>query len=193
MPRASVDDFLQNFRFHVTTELASPDSDTDVLKYDAAVGGVAGFQSVSMPGYSVNPAEYRDGISIFTVKQPGIPTAEDITMMRGVVRRDTVFLDWMFRYFQGNAFRVDLYIHQWDQTGNPVAREGRWPAERGAIDTDRERVTKLHNAFPTNVKPGGDLDATSDEISVAELTIAFEWFEPVLPIEIVPEQRSVEA
>ena len=62
MPRASVDDFLQNFRFHVTMELAAPETDADPVEYDAAVGGVAGFQSVSMPAYSVNAAEYRDGI-----------------------------------------------------------------------------------------------------------------------------------
>lgn len=190
MARASAEDFLQNFRFHVTADLAGPESGNDPLKYEASGDrGVAGFQSVSMPSYSVNASEYRDGISIFTHKQPGIPSAEDITLMRGVVRKDTVLLDWMFRYFKGNAFRCDMTIYQWDQTGQPPDRAGRWDKASGGFDSTRSRRVRIFNAFPVSVKPGGDMDATSDEISVAEVSIAFERFEIETPIEEQDPQR----
>lgn len=178
MARASAEDFLQNFRFHVTAELAAPGTPPDPLKYEASGDrGVAGFQSVTMPSYSVNASEYRDGISVFTHKQPGIPSAEDITLMRGVVRKDTTLLDWMFRYFKGNAFRCDLTIFQWDQTGQPPDRSGRWDKGSGGFDPSRARLVRVFNAFPVSVKPGGDMEATADDISVAEVGIAYERFE----------------
>lgn len=190
MARASAEDFLQNFRFHVIADLAAPESGTDPLKYEASGDrGVAGFQSVSMPSYSVNPTEYRDGISVFTHKQPGIPSVDDITLMRGVVRKDTVLLDWMFRYFNGNAFRCDLTIFQWDQTGQPPDRSGRWDKSSGGFDSARARIIRIFDAFPTTVKPGGDMDATSDEVSVSEVSIAYERFEIDTPIEEQPPQR----
>jgi len=186
MARAASDDFLQNFRFHVTAslgdEVGNADDGFDPLKFQAgSTGGsgddaVAGFQAVTIPDLSVNSAEYRTGIRVFTRKQPGIPTFTDITLMRGVVRRDTRFFNWMLRYLQGHQYRADLTIYQWDQVANPAKPDGVGTDSLTGFDGTLARTTQVFEAFPLTVKPAGDLDANADDISIAEITLAYEYF-----------------
>ena len=66
MARPETTDFLQNFRFHVSVASSSTDApDTDPLKYKQAggpaIGGEAGFQSVSIPDVTIESTEYREG------------------------------------------------------------------------------------------------------------------------------------
>jgi len=195
MARAASEDFLQNFRFHVRAdfgEVGNADNGFDPLAFQAGTEGgsgadsVAGFQSVTIPDVSVNAAEYRTGIRVFTMKQPGVPTFTDITMMRGVVRRDTRFFRWMLRYFQGFQFRADLTIYQWGQEANPAKPDGTGSDILSGFDGTLARTTVVHEAFPLSVKPAGDLDANADDISLAEITLAYEWFEITTPVPSLP-------
>jgi len=203
MARAASEDYLQNFRFHVTASLGgavgNADDGFDPLRFEAGSGGgsgeasVAGFQSVSYPEVSVNPAEYRDGINVFTKKQPGIPTFTDITMMRGVVRRDTRFFDWIIRYFEGYQYRADLTIAQWDQVAHPAKPDGSGTDELTGFDSTLARTVEVFEAFPLTVKPAADLDANADDISLAEVTVAYERFTinevGDLPVPQVPDPQ----
>lgn len=175
--RSNAKDFLQNFRFHVVADLAGPTKVNPLERRESNMlwKTEAGFQSVSVPEWSVNAVEYRDGLNLFTAKQPGIPTTDAITMMRGQIMRGTRFLDWMLRYFAGTQYRANLYIYAWAQVGGPD--------ERG-YNLDNAIMLTLFNAFPTRVKVLADLDATSDEISVEEIEINHEYWtlsDPVNP------------
>jgi hypothetical protein len=103
--------------------------------------------------------------------------------MRGVVVKDTVFYDWMVRAVSGGEYRADIQIQQFtrgnvlDPTGTgttvPVA------TEYGGIPTVCARTYKCYECLPTRAKGGGDLDATSSEVSMGECDFALEYFEIV--------------
>jgi hypothetical protein len=176
MARAATDDYLQNFRFHVIANLAQPQGETqDPLRFQNAPDGAeAGFATFTHPEYTINQVEYRDGLQVFPVHQPGLVSVNEVTMSRGVVRRDTVFLDWCFRYFDGLSYRADLTALQFTQDTQRDRRRVQPALGEGA---QQARQVVVHEAFPVRVRPGGDLDASSDEVSMAEVDVKFEWFE----------------
>ena len=102
MARSQATDFLQSFRFHVKSLNRAGDF-PDPLQFgsDAGINGEAGFQSVTLPELSTEAVEYREGTFKYTKKQPGVPTVSDVTMMRGVVKTDTDFYDWLIRGISG--------------------------------------------------------------------------------------------
>lgn len=171
MGRPESSDFLQSFRFHVkTTE--------GFIEHEDATRGEAGFQSVSMPEMSVDMAEYREGHFAYTQKQPGIPTVTDITMMRGVTKRDRAFYNAVRRSIGddpdggGTEYRTELTIFHWHRDGKVFGQIG---------DLDAARKYICYEAFATRVKIAGDLDSTSTEVSLAEVDFACEYFEIVDP------------
>lgn len=176
MARAATDDFMQVFRFHVTSELAQPQEENvqDPLSFDKAPdGSQAGFMNCTHPEYTINQVEYRDGLQVFPVHQPGLVSTNELTLSRGVVRRDTTFLDWAFRYFRGLSYRADLNILQFTQD-TLIDRRQVQPLGNGA---QVNRLIRVEEAFPIRVRPGGDFDASSDEVSMQEIDVKFERFE----------------
>jgi len=173
--RSNAKDFLQNFRFHAIADLAGPVKTNPLERLDSNMlwGGEAGFSSVSIPEMSVNAVEYRDGRNLYTAKQPGIPTFDAVTMMRGQIMRGTRFIDWMMRYFSGTQYRAMLYIYIFNQIGGP--------SEAG-VNYDNALMLRLYNAFPTRVKLAADLDSTSDDVSVEEIELTIEYFDVVDPV-----------
>src|SRR5688572_5902390 len=102
MARAEADDFIHSMRFHVKA-----DGPRQMLPR-ASGEAQAGFSQVSTPAGSVAVAEYREGHYIYTRKQPGIPAVEDISLSRGVTRRDTEFWDWLRVVIEGSGeYRAD--------------------------------------------------------------------------------------
>lgn len=173
MARSQTQDFIQSFRFHVIV------IDTGGLGFNpleavregsAGVEGEAGFQSVTIPEISTDAAEYREGIMKWTRKLPGPPTLSDITMMRGVVKKDTSFFDWGVRTATGGDYRVDLAILQY-------GREDVDPGTSESVPQQASRIIKAYDCFPLRTKPAGDLDATSSEVSLSELDVATERIE----------------
>lgn len=174
MARAASTDFLQNFRFHVTVSGgATAFNPINFSRNGIGIGGEAGFQSVSIPDISIEATEYREGTYKYTRKFPGPPTIADITLIRGVVVQDTKFYDWAINTLSGGPYRVDLNILQYTRgdLANPVN-----PAENSAVPQTAARTYKCYECLPTQVKPAGDLDATSGEVAMAELTVAMEYF-----------------
>lgn len=168
MARAEISDLLQNFRFHVTAALGE-DEVLDPLRYSGSPSpnGEAGFQSVSLPEISTEATEYREGNFLWTRKFPGVPTASDATLMRGVALTDTSFWRWAYTAITGGEYRATVTIRHYHRTESPEV-EG--PASAGTA----LRLTRLNQSFPIRCKPLADLDATSGEVSLAEVDIACE-------------------
>lgn len=177
MARSQATDFLQSFRFHVKSLNRAGDF-PDPLQFgsDAGINGEAGFQSVTLPELSTEAVEYREGTFKYTKKQPGVPTVSDVTMMRGVVKTDTDFYDWLIRGISGGEYRCDFSIKHFAREDLPDAPSH---LEYGDIP-EASREYKCYNGVPIRVKPAGDLDATSSEISMAEVDVAIEYFEIVV-------------
>jgi phage tail-like protein len=179
MARAQATDPLHSFRYHVSAELV-PDLGDPLQPADASgiVGesAQAGFQAVGTPEYTLEMAEYREGTRTFTLKFPGIPSTNDITMSRGVARGDTAFKDWIDAAIEGREYNSDLTIYHGTRTSRSV------PYNEGTDFTDgNSKRYILFNAKPARVKPAADLDAATSDVSLAEVDVSFEQFEIALP------------
>jgi len=161
MARASTNDLLQNFRFHVKAARAG--DDVDILPFTNPEDGEAGFQSVTIPEVSADAVEYREGTDTWTRKYPGPPTVGSGSLMRGVAKEDTVFWEWMLNMINATEeFRCDLTIHHFSRDESPD------------VGGAASRYYVCYNCFPTRVKPAADLDSTSGDVSVAELDFELE-------------------
>lgn len=181
MARPETTDFLQNFRFHVRVAGASPDSPSaDFLTYTEnggpAIGGEAGFQSVSIPDVTIESTEYREGTFKYTKKFPGPPTIGDVSLMRGVVKNDTKFFEWAISTISGGAYRADIDIYQFSRSPLPSAAAISADEYTSVSAQPPARIYHCYQCLPTRAKPAGDLDATSGEVSMAECDFALEYF-----------------
>lgn len=202
MGRAAATDPLHSFRFHATTVEggASPvlgiagTAASDVLQpnengpgYIAGGGTQAGFQSITAPEVTNDPAEYREGIRTYTQKFPGIPSMNDVTLNRGCARLDTAFFSWMLAAVEGAEYRADIIIWHVQRPERDLSitegAGGVLTAAGSELEVTPEISKRyiLKEAFPTRVKIAGDLDASTSDISLAELDIAYERFDIKLP------------
>lgn len=151
MAKARSNDYFQLFRFRVKD-----------------IGGqmeAAAFASITIPTMSTPEVTYREGTFKYTLKQPGIPEFDNITLRKGVARRNTDFFNWIKKNIEGGEYRTDLVIHQFHGSqANPNVEEG------------MAKYT-IKDAFIVSYKPSDDLDASSSEIAFEEIVIAFESFE----------------
>lgn len=181
MARPVAQDFLQTMRFQVIADKLDGND-----PFQCAQRTEAGFTTCSIPTLSIEPVEYKEGTMIYTQKQPGIPSVDDVTLQRGVARVDTSFWKWMMTVVEGDNtttgnYRTDIHIFQFDRSSSLL---GEYPllgtnaTNTTVLNTDTAaRIYHLRECFPTSVKPGGDLDASAAEISLQEMTIALENFQ----------------
>lgn len=156
MARGVSTDYYQGFAFHVR--------EPNNFLFPSA-----GFQAVSVPETTVGIAEYREGIFRYTRKQPGIPTQNDLTLTQGVTKRRSDFFAWLLNAIEGRAYRTDLEIYHFHRT------------DTVGVDGVPSRVYRALEAFPTRVKLAGDLDGTSEDISLTEIDIVFEELQVTSP------------
>jgi phage tail-like protein len=181
MARAAASDPLHNFRFHVRAIAA--DSQTvngsnDILQpagvgpgFTIGDGAEAGFQAVTTPEFTLEHVEYREGTKIYTEKYPGIPTVGDMTMSRGVARKDTSFFDWIVRAIEGAEYRCDLVVYHFLRGSRSVSFQ-----TTDVKDTNTKRYI-IRNGSPGRVKVAADLDASTGDVSLAEVDVIYERFE----------------
>jgi phage tail-like protein len=124
---------------------------------------------------SVDATEYREGTTTYTKKFPGIPKVGEISLSKGVARKDygngvaNDFLKWVLQCVNGGAsatptYRADLAIleyHITDEWGN------------GTGGTPSKKIL-AYECFPTSVKLTGDKDASSSDIAITEMTLQCE-------------------
>ena len=181
--RASSMDFMQGFRYHV---IASDSSGVDPLQgvddgaESRGAGGIhAGFQSVTVPELSVEASEYREGTFEWTQKYPGPPTVSEITLMRGITKRDSSFFKMIMASIRGAEYRADVSIYHYQRTEMSLATS----ADPG---TDTRQI-KCGESFAIRAKPAGDLDSMTGDVSLAEVDLAIEYFDIVYGSESVSE------
>ena len=177
MARPATSDLFHSFRFFASA------SDIGVIKPLEVAGAQAGFSSITTPEYTLEAVEYREGNSTFTKKFPGLPTTADLTFSRGVVKNDTGFYDWLIATMaSGGDYRTDITIWQFHRAGLPIwsppVSMNNLPLQQ--VETNNVtaplRKYQVFEAFPIRVKPAGDLDASTADVSVAEADVAYEYF-----------------
>ena len=89
MARSVETDPFHDFRFHIVDPAGG--------NLDA----VAGFTTVTMPNVSAEESPYREGTMRWTQKYPGVPTVGDVTMNKGIFKRDSDFFDWVLKVING--------------------------------------------------------------------------------------------
>jgi phage tail-like protein len=185
MARPAATDYLHSMRFHVRViAVGAGGNDAAYLEggtgYTATGMGLAqaGFTTCSIPDLTIESVEYKEGTFVYPRKYPGNPALGECTFGRGVTRGDSSFWDWAVNSVEGSSgieYRADLDIDHYhrDQilpnaqsvSGNPSAN---------IASASISRTYHLFECFPTMCKPAGDLDATSSEISIQEMTVAVE-------------------
>lgn len=180
MARAQSTDFISNARFQLVA--TSGDGTPRLVRPPNTVAASqAGFSQSSVPDATTDTKMYREGTFVYTRKFPGIPTIGDITVQRGLARLDTSLWDWMRVVIEGSGeYRADVDLkvfHRDTALNREFPTTGSVP-NKTEINTDFPAVVyHLQEAFPSRVKPGGDLDASSGEISIQEMVISQEHFE----------------
>jgi len=172
MARSAQEDLFHSFRFWASIGGEKP-AGVDPFPADA------GFSSITTPEYTLEAVEYREGNAVFTKKYPGLPTTADLTFSRGVVKNDTGFFDWLISTMaSGNNYRADVTIWHFHRAGLPGWQKGDTVPTDTSSDAlaSPKRQYKVSEAFPIRVKPAGDLDASTADVSVAEADVAYEYF-----------------
>lgn len=192
MARSSVADPLEKFRFKVTV-ISVDLSVTGAVDLIAAATGAqklsvltrAGFSEIVLPKVTMNEMSYRENIDNQRFsKSPGLAKYEPVVLRRGVAANSggTINLDLWNWYrlvnddtlltgaaqeltkattatpAQSENFRKEILIESLDREGNSVKQ---W---------------MLFNAFPLSYKGGNDLNASTEEKIVEELTLSYEFF-----------------
>jgi len=140
-----------------------------------AGGWSATFQKMSELSLELTKIEYHEGGNLIPWKLPGRASVPDITLERGA-STSSAFYNWMKlmanisagggsgqRGTAANAnaaYRKQIKILQLDRSGNAG----------GAL-----RIWELRNAWPVKFV-AGDWDASTDDVVIESLTLAFDSF-----------------
>lgn len=162
MARTTVEDPIKVFRFRVEIPQFS--------------GVRLGFSEVTGLESETEVAEYREGgMNSTPQKSPGLTKFTDLVLKRGQLFDAGLGADFMYAWTGAvysasrgasvgstlTLFRYDLFIGQY------------------ANDNSLVRRWKLVEAWPKKWKPFSDLNGTSSDNSIEELTLAHEGFERI--------------
>jgi phage tail-like protein len=194
MARSSKEDPVEKFRFRVSVIAISPsltgvvDTLAGIIPATGDLGAIArqtrvllraGFSGVTLPRMNIGEMNYRENIdgNRFT-KYAGLSRYEPVILKRGVTKNRDLY-DWLRLVNeelallvsaqelskttikptqQSENYRKDVIIEVLDRQGEPV------------------KGWYLINAWPSSYKPGDDLEASSEQKLVEELTLTYELF-----------------
>lgn len=183
MARAAQSDFLHSMRFHVTTDFGTQNSPLNIQFDGSGTTEVpAGFMSCTTPEATTEAVEYREGTFNYARKFPGNTTVSDVTLQKGVTQGNSRFWAWLRVVIEGSGdYRCNMSIKHFNR--NVLARPvppsaGAIPnATNAATTATPSRTYQLYEAFPIRHKVAADLDASSSDISIMELDVAYEYFD----------------
>lgn len=185
MARPKNQDFLRNMRFFVTIVDVGGNGAADLLSTGNDVAKPqTGFSAVTTPELTVESVEYREGHYLYARKFPGNTTTNDITLSRGVSGKDSAFYTWIMRVIEGgDQYRADLDIMHYgrEATQPGQSQPGKQSSIANLSAVTNPRSYRIYEAFPIRHKFGADLDATSSDVSIMELDLAYEH------AEVIPE------
>ena len=111
MARSSIEEFYQNFRFHLVD--ITPTTGAGLSLPLLVLSPQIGFKSVSAPSYQVEQKDFRPGNDPFPVSMPLGASPGPITLSRGVYTGDRDFYQWMMQTIAGRGiWRRDLALIQ---------------------------------------------------------------------------------
>lgn len=182
MARPAATDFLHSMRFHVTTDGALG---AGLAPETFGANVPAGFMSCTTPEATTEAVEYREGQFNYPMKFPGNTTVSDVTLQKGVAPSSSNFWNWLRVVIEGSGeYRTTMTIKHFNRSvltnARPTATtSSKSQAESVAAKNDAKasRSYILYEAFPIRHKVAGDLDASSSDISVQELDVAYEYFD----------------
>jgi len=132
-----------------------------VFHFTVQWGGTrVGFSEVTGLTQEKQVIEYRDGSfpEYSSLKMPGIPKYNNLTLKRGVVQGDNDFANWLATVKLNTVERRDLTVSLLNEEHSPVMT---W---------------KVHNAFPVKVE-GPQLKAGGNEVAIESIELAHEGLE----------------
>jgi len=121
-------------------------------------GGASGaFTEVSGLNLEHQVVEYRDGLSPIysTIKMPGLNTNGEITLKRGIFRKNNEFYSWWNSVSMNNIERRDITVSLLDENHEPTM------------------VWKFVNAWPSKIE-GASLNSTGNEVAIETITLVHE-------------------
>lgn len=194
MARSSKEDPIEKFRFRVSVIAISPsltgivDTLAGIIPATGDLGAIArqtrvllraGFSAVTLPRMNIAEMNYRENIdgNRFT-KYAGLSRYEPVILKRGVTKNRDMY-DWLRLVNEELALLIGAQELDMN-TLKPVRQSEEYRKDVIIEVLDREgEVVKgwyLINAWPSSYKPGDDLDASSDQKLVEELTLTYELF-----------------
>ncbi len=104
--------------------------------------------------------EYRDGSfpEYSSIKMPGLRKFRNMTLKRGIIKRDNEFFKWLSTVKLNTVERRDLVISLLNEERQPMM------------------VWKVHNAYPVKVEAPG-FKASGNEVAIESIEIAHEGLE----------------
>lgn len=120
-------------------------------------GTNVGFSEASGLTQELQLIEYRDGNSpdYSTIKMPGLRKYSNITLKRGIAKKDNDFFKWLNTVKLNTIERRDLTISLLDESHAAIV------------------VWKAHNAFPVKIE-GPGLKSSGNEVAVESIELAHE-------------------
>lgn len=205
MARTVRTDHVQNYRFRV----AVVDGGSQGLLANLATGAItlfggryASFSKVNIPNVTLETQDIQEGVWPFKRRVITGASLDTVSLERGVTLIDSSFWQWAIGAITGDIARKTVIIELLHRTQEPALYPG--PQQdrlraasltatatfRGgdvitaSIKPSIPVVAKrwvLHECIPVRVKPASDLDATSAEVSLAELEIHANYMEQSVP------------
>jgi phage tail-like protein len=177
--RSEFTDFLQNHHFWLVEISVSSRA-----PYFVAGSLTSGFQSVTMPEITGETESVSQMCSPYRVNYNRTYTYNSLTLLRGVTSYDSSFYRWMYRSMRGEdrVQRNFLLLHfsnvGVDQGGAPLKTGIAQNVGLGNLETLRAfgKGYYLWDCIPVRYKAGSDLDASSGDVSIAELDIQPSYF-----------------
>jgi phage tail-like protein len=195
MARLRADDFLQGHNFWVFEFGASPKPPFVVLNPIVGAapnplagsvpflsgGLVGGFSAVSLPELTASTASVSPiNQSIPTTYVTGYEVGS-VTLRRGVSRYDSSFYLWMLNAMRGTdkPHRNLMILHLSSAAISEEIGSQAAPVGAGYVEVIKTfgKAYLLYDCIPTRYSLGGDLDASSADIMIAELEVAPNYFE----------------
>ena len=194
MSRSSKEDPIEKFRFRVAVIAIAPsltgavDTLAGLVTNDSAIQDIAkqtrvllraGFSAVTLPRMNISEMTYRENIdgNRFT-KYPGLSRYEPVVLKRGVTKNRDLY-DWLRLVNDELALLVSAQELNKDYN-HPTKQSENYRKDVIIEVLDREgKIVKgwyLINAWPSSYKPGDDLDASSDQKLIEEITLTYELF-----------------
>lgn len=172
MSRARISDPLQAGRFHVL----------DVsISFPPVLIPLFGFSRVSLPSLNIELMSIKEGNYEFPRKVIKGATVGPVLLERGLSLIDSDFFDWIRKAVIGQTWPKNLLIIQFHGLGAGSVSTESLP---GGSFLPFELALRLpgrgfflKNCRPTQYRPGTDLDAMDQSVSLASLEIECEEFE----------------